>query len=41
MDNVIGTIHVLQAAQEQGAKVVFSSTGGRDLRRVRAAGARG
>ncbi len=28
MDNVIGTIHVLQAAQEQGAKVVFSSTGG-------------
>ena len=28
MDNVIGTIHVLQAAQEQGTKVVFSSTGG-------------
>ena len=28
MDNVIGTIHVLQAAEEQGAKVVFSSTGG-------------
>jgi UDP-glucose 4-epimerase len=28
MDNVIGTIHVLQAAQEQGEKVVFSSTGG-------------
>ena len=26
MDNVIGTIHVLQAAQEHGAKVVFSST---------------
>ena len=26
--NVIGTIHVLQAAQEHGTKVVFSSTGG-------------
>jgi UDP-glucose 4-epimerase len=28
MNNVIGTIHVLQAAQEQGAKLVFASTGG-------------
>jgi UDP-glucose 4-epimerase len=28
LHNVIGTIHVLQAALEQGAKVVFSSTGG-------------
>jgi len=28
MNNVIGTIHVLQAAQQQGAKLVFASTGG-------------